>query len=46
MIDFTVNADKNHPEDLQLQAIQLEFTCPITQQPIQIELSDKRKIKS
>ncbi|HCH58404.1 MAG TPA: RNA pseudouridine synthase, partial [Gammaproteobacteria bacterium] len=40
------NADKDHPEDLQLQAIQLEFTCPITQQPIQIELSDKRKIKS
>jgi tRNA pseudouridine32 synthase/23S rRNA pseudouridine746 synthase len=40
------NADKNHPEDLQLQAIQLEFTCPITQEPIQIELSDKRKIKS
>ena len=39
------NADKNHPEDLQLQAIQLEFTCPITQQHIQIELSDKRKIK-
>jgi len=39
------NAVKNHPEDLQLQAIQLEFNCPIDQQFIQIELDDKMKIR-
>lgn len=39
------NADKNYPEDLQLQAIKIQFTCPITQQLIQIELNDKIKIR-
>jgi tRNA pseudouridine32 synthase / 23S rRNA pseudouridine746 synthase len=39
------NAAKNYPEDLQLQAIQLEFNCPINQQLIQIELDDQIKIK-
>ncbi|MEO1890380.1 MAG: RluA family pseudouridine synthase [Candidatus Thioglobus sp.] len=39
------NAAKNYPEDLQLQAIQLEFNCPINQQFIQIELDDQIKIK-
>ncbi len=39
------NADKNYPEDLQLQAIKIQFTCPMTQQLIQIELNDKIKIR-
>lgn len=38
-------AKKNHPEDLQLQAINLAFNCPIDQQPINITLSDKDQLK-
>jgi len=39
------NADKNYPEDLQLQAIKIQFTYPMTQQLIQIELNDTIKIR-
>mgnify|MGYP000161389260 CR=1 FL=1 len=38
------NADKNYPEDLQLQAIRLKFNCPISNNEIDIELSDTQKI--
>jgi len=38
------NAAKNYPEDLQLQAICLQFQCPIKQEQINIELTSKRKI--
>nr|MCH9712048.1 RNA pseudouridine synthase [Pseudomonadota bacterium] len=51
-IDFPIIGDrlygtakKNHPEDLQLQAINLAFNCPIDQQPINITLSDKDQLK-
>ena len=38
------NADKNYPEDLQLQAIHLKFNCPISNNKIDIELLDTQKI--
>ena len=38
------NADKNYPEDLQLQAIRLQFQCPISKEEIEIELVDTKKI--
>lgn len=37
-------ADKNYPEDLQLQAIHLKFNCPIDNKEINIELPDQQKI--
>ena len=37
------SANKHDPENLALQAISLEFICPLTQQPLHIELdSDKQ----
>ncbi|MCS5589265.1 MAG: RluA family pseudouridine synthase [Candidatus Thioglobus sp.] len=38
------SADKNYPEDLQLQAIHLKFNCPIDNKEINIELPDQQKI--
>ncbi len=38
------NADKDYPEDLQLQAIYLKFNCPISNNKIDIELLDTQKI--
>ncbi len=38
------NADKSYPEDLQLQAIRLNFTCPINNQNIDVELSSQQKL--
>ncbi|MEO1939882.1 RluA family pseudouridine synthase [Candidatus Thioglobus sp.] len=38
------NADKKFPEDLQLQAIQLKFNCPIDKHIVKIELSQDKKI--
>jgi tRNA pseudouridine32 synthase/23S rRNA pseudouridine746 synthase len=38
------NAEKNYPEDLQLQAIHLKFNCPISNNKIDIELLDTQKI--
>jgi len=38
------SADKNYPEDLQLQAIRLKFNCPINNKEIDIELPDQQKI--
>ena len=37
-------ADKNYPEDLQLQAIRLKFNCPIDNKEINIVLPDQQKI--
>ena len=37
-------AEKNHPEDLQLQAIRLRFTCPISKDDIDIKLTRNQKI--
>lgn len=34
------NAEKNYPEDLQLQAISLAFDCPLTKQKIEINLKN------
>lgn len=39
------NALKNHPENLQLQAVNLVFNCPIEQQLVDIELSPDIKLK-
>ena len=39
------NAAKNHPEDLQLQAIQLIFNCPIDKQTVKIKLNQDERIK-
>ncbi len=39
------DADKGYPEDLQLQATNLKFNCPINKQTIEIELDQKKKIK-
>jgi len=38
-------AQKNHPEDLQLQAVNLVFKCPIDQQPINITLPESDQLK-
>ena len=38
-------AKKNHPEDLQLQAVNLAFDCPIDQQPINITLPREDQLK-
>lgn len=38
------NAEKNYPEDLQLQAVCLQFQCPISKEEIDIELLDTQKI--
>jgi len=38
-------AKKNHPEDLQLQALNLVFNCPINQQPINITLPETDQLK-
>ncbi|SFV77536.1 Ribosomal large subunit pseudouridine synthase D [hydrothermal vent metagenome] len=38
------NALKNHPEDLQLQAIQLGFNCPIDNKPIKITLEVEKQL--
>jgi len=38
------NAQKNHPKDLQLQAIYLKFNCPISNNEVDIELSNQQKI--
>lgn len=38
------SADKNYPEDLQLQAIRLKFNCPIDNKEINIVLPDQQKI--
>ncbi len=38
------SADKNYPEDLQLQAIHLVFNCPIDNKEINIELPNQKKI--
>jgi len=38
------NAQKNHPKDLQLQAIHLKFNCPTSNNEVDIELSNQQKI--
>lgn len=38
-------AEKNHPENLQLQAINLAFNCPIDKQAINISLPEEVKLK-
>ena len=38
------NAPKNQKEDLQLQAIKLDFICPISQQTIMIELEQHKQL--
>ncbi|MDB3972482.1 RNA pseudouridine synthase [Candidatus Thioglobus sp.] len=39
------DAKKDHLEDLQLQAVNLVFNCPINQQSININLSEKEQLK-
>ncbi|MDG2394726.1 RluA family pseudouridine synthase [Candidatus Thioglobus sp.] len=39
------NAQKNHPENLQLQAVNLIFSCPMDQQLINIALSSEVQLK-
>lgn len=38
-------AQKNHPEDLQLQAVNLIFRCPIDQQSVDITLPESDQLK-
>ncbi len=38
------NADKNYTEDLQLQAISIDFICPISKKSININLEQNKRI--
>ncbi len=38
-------AKKNHPEDLQLQAISLEFICPFSKTSIKVTLEDDNQLQ-